>query len=427
MVTKVLLVFHVVLADIKKICNVILEFMERLTRKVNKSKNVVERGTGNRFERFAYIPGDAFAPDVAEQAVSVSVPQPVVQGPFGLTSGDSQLLQNILARDSSLKNSVQSLMNTSKAPGTMSNYNCLTVKFQKFCEKNSYSYPCFSEQAALHFVISLDNDQVSYAIICQIRPALALVEKLAGHSQSALTKTVDTFIEAAKRKAASDREPAVKAGTLPSDILDLLYSRFVAPFEEEGAGFDPVKLRTIVRLTVVYHTFCRFSCFNKLRATDFEDMGDSIRVRFGSAKNDQMHNGSECFIVQSQSGFDAVQLIRFYFEKFGLKFGAAQKDLSFVNCIVRKLKGDSWRADGVKAVSYSHSTKLLRELLTEAGIDSTKVSDKSFKMLGVTKAFENGMSLEELMHHGRWRTLTMPLHYKVNSETYKKDVASRIV
>ena len=145
--------------------------MERLTRKGNKSKNVAEPGTGNRFERFAYKPHDVFAPEVAEQAVSA--PQPVVQGPFGLTSGDSQLLQNILARDSSLRNSVQSLMGTSKAPGTMSNYNCLTVKFQKFCEKNNYSYPCFSEQAALHFVISLDNDQVSYSIICQIRPALA--------------------------------------------------------------------------------------------------------------------------------------------------------------------------------------------------------------------------------------------------------------
>jgi hypothetical protein len=47
-------------------------------------------------------------------------------------------------------------------------------------------------------------------------------------------------------------------------------------------------------------------------------------------------------------------------------------------------------------------------------------------MQGVTSILDSGAPLEDVMHHGRWRTLSMPLHYKVNSEKYKKDVAKNI-
>ena len=54
------------------------------------------------------------------------------------------------------------------------------------------------------------------------------------------------------------------------------------------------------------------------------------------------------------------------------------------------------------------------------------MTDKSFKMLGVTRTLETEVTLDEVMNHGRWKTLTMPLHYKVNSGQYKKAVAAKV-
>ena len=81
---------------------------------------------------------------------------------------------------------------------------------------------------------------------------------------------------------------------------------------------------------------------------------------------------------------------------------------------------------GERQISYSHATSLLRKLVAEAGFEAGGVTDKSFKMQGVTSILDSGAPLEDVMHHGRWRTLSMPLHYKVNSEKYKKDVAKNI-
>jgi hypothetical protein len=69
---------------------------------------------------------------------------------------------------------------------------------------------------------------------------------------------------------------------------------------------------------------------------------------------------------------------------------------------------------------------MLRNMLTEVGIEAQTVTDKSFKMLGVMAILDNNVLLEDVMHHGRWRTLSMPLHYKINSEKYKKGVAKNV-
>jgi len=275
-------------------------------------------------------------------------------------------------------------------------------------------------------VLDISSKDVSFGLICQIKPALKLVENLRGVEKSAFTDMVDTFLNAAKRKAAEKRPVVQKAGTLPGDILKEMYKKVMGSYVEgEKKSVDPVHLRTLVRCTVVYFTFCRFSCFQQLQAKDFEDRGDCIRIVFKGAKNDQMHNGTESFLVKNEV-LDPVQLVRDYFNICGFKFGAEQGDKSFLNSVIVKGKNDTWNMLGKKAVSYGQATGKLRKLMSEMGYQSDKITDKSFKMLGVTRTLEEGVSLDEVMNHGRWRTLSIPLHYKVNSVQYKQSVASKV-
>ena len=346
------------------------------------------------------------------------------EAPFGLQADTASLLGEILKKDSTLKESVTGLMSQAKASGTMESYERSTKKFEKFCIENQYSYPVYTEQAVLHFIIQLDKDKASMATLCQVKPALQLLEQLSGGEGTAWSDIVNIFLASAKRRAAIEKPPVQKAGSLPEDTMFRLYPVCFQHVEKSGLA-DSVRMRTFVRAVVIYFTFCRFNCYNKLRAQDFEDMGDSIKITFQSSKNDQYHNGQSSYVVENDSVINPVQIIRSYFKLCGFKFGLANGDQSFVNCVMRRKKA-GWKADGRRSISYSTSTRDVRNVLAAAGIFVEKASDKSFKMLGVMMTLESGTALESVRDQGRWRTLSMPLHYKTNSDQFKKSVASQV-
>jgi hypothetical protein len=86
----------------------------------------------------------------------------------------------------------------------------------------------------------------------------------------------------------------------------------------------------------------------------------------------------------------------------------------------------SWYADGRRAVSYSVGIKDLKKMLAGIGVNESKLTEKSFKMLGVTRTLEAGMALEDVVHHGRWHMTNMPLYYKVNILQLKEAIASHV-
>jgi len=196
--------------------------------------------------------------------------------PLGLDSTAVPLLNEILATDSSLSESVKGLMAQAKSSGTMENYGRMTAKFENFCVSKNYEYPNFDEKSVLHFVIQLDSEKATFATMCQVKPALTLVEKMTGKPKSSFSDMVEVFLSAAKRRAASEKPTVKKAGILPENVIQLLSEKYFTGRKSD----DPVMLRTFVRCIVVYFTFCRFSCYSKLRAMDLEDNGTSIVINF---------------------------------------------------------------------------------------------------------------------------------------------------
>jgi hypothetical protein len=379
--------------------------MEKLSGKLKAAKHAGLKN--NRFAEYAYKPVRTY------------------NVPFGLETSSSSILSEILASDSSLTQSVAGLMAQAKAPGTMENYERATKKFENFCGAKGYAYPNFDEKSVLHYVIQLDNDRSSMATLCQVKPALLLVEKLSGKKTSAWTEMVDTFLVAAKRRAASTKPDVKKAGILPSDTLQRLHGVCFTPHMMDIKTADPILLRTYVRSVIIYFTFCRFNCYSKLRAEDLEDNGESIQITFRSAKNDQFHDGKITYLVENESLVNPVRIVRAYFKICGFRFGKESGDSSLLNCVIRRKK-TGWTADGRHGIGYSTATKNTREMLAAVGIFSDKATDKSFKMLGVTKTMDQGTALEDVMQQGRWRTVSMPLHYKVNSSQFKECIASQV-
>jgi hypothetical protein len=82
-----------------------------------------------------------------------------------------------------------------------------------------------------------------------------------------------------------------------------------------------------------------------------------------------------------------------------------------------------WFADGRRSISYATSTKNVQDMVSSVGLDATGITDKSFKMLGVTRMVNKGAALDDIALHGRWLTTSKPLHYKHNSIEYKEQIA----
>ena len=137
----------------------------------------------NRFADFAYKP---------KKSTNI---------PFGLETTTAPLLEEILAEDSSLADSVAGLMAQAKAPGTIVSYENAKNKFRDFCLMRGYMYPQFSKKSVLYYILQQDKDNGSLAVLSQIKASLTLVESLSGVKNSAFSETVDIMLTAAKRRA----------------------------------------------------------------------------------------------------------------------------------------------------------------------------------------------------------------------------------
>jgi hypothetical protein len=138
-----------------------------------------------------------------------------------------------------------------------------------------------------------------------------------------------------------------------------------------------------------------------------------------------MHQGQVTLVTANESELCPVKITELYFQRFGYRWGQEGGDDRYLHARIRKEAG-SHRIDGRTAASSSKAREELQRLLSDMGEESRGVTDKSFKMMGVTGTLESGSSAEEVALHGRWRSVDMPLRYKHNSLEYKKLTASKI-
>jgi len=352
----------------------------------------------------------------------VPTPPPVADHPLGPSLAANQQVMEVLARDPGLASNALACLLAAKAPGTVRNYAATANRFKAFCDLSGLSYPDFSADAVLQYVLRMDRASAGFGTIAALKPALAYVEHSMGR-ETVFTPSLDLMLTGAKRRARAAAGPVKKAPPiLPEELIAALSLAF--PSGSRMGHSNAVFVRTAFRMLVVYHTLCRLDCFRHLKAFHFERVGTDILLTFPSAKNDQLHQGRDSCLVATDTEFCPVKICRIFFRRFGLSFGAAAADQSFVNFRLRRDRG---LAVPIKhsCLSASQATADLRALLRAVGVDRP-VTDKSIKMAGVTSAFAAGASTEDVMHIGRWRTPSIPLHYKLNSFAFKKAMASKI-
>ncbi len=109
-------------------------------------------------------------------------------------------------------------------------------------------------------------------------------------------------------------------------------------------------------------------------------------------------------VTANDSELCPVKIMELYFHRFGDRWGQEGGDERYLHARIRKEAGRH-RIDGWTAASSSKAREELKRLLGDMGEESRGVTDKSFKMMGVTGTLESGSSAEEVARRGYATTI----------------------
>jgi hypothetical protein len=358
-------------------------------------------------------------PDLADVAFHVEIEtERGVSGVFGRRHGedtegrestqqlqDSDAVATVLRKAPDLEDSIKELQNNVLAKGTMTNYAAGQRRFREFCGREGYPMERLEETVLIHYIGELNARRTSYATLCQTKAALVLEDEMRNGKSVAFTDRVDRYLDAAKRLAAQRREPVKKATEVNLEQLKRMVAKYITPHRRDIFKVNPFKFRTIYRLVIEYFTLCRLSDYRKLQAKHIRRVGLNMEITFPSSKNDQMHQGQVTALAANGTELCPVRLTALYFGRFGLQFGSEKGDSTYLHFRIRKTQGQ-WQADGRVPASSSKAREELHGLLRDMDMDTAGVTDKSFKMLGVTSMIENGAQSEEVALHGDGGLLT---------------------
>jgi hypothetical protein len=333
-------------------------------------------------------------------------------------------INNIIEKFPGLQGAMQNIINNTIGKNTMRAYESAIRRYRNFCEEHGYEVEQTTEDVLVHYIAWLHEQNATLAIISQVKPAIQLLLEIQTGKAEVFTPRVMRMLVGAKRKAAENRQPVKKAPEVTLRLLQTMVEKYVLQYQDNIYKAPIYRLRTVTQLVVEYYTFCRLADYSKLQAQHVELRGNDMKILFPTSKNDQYHNGQRTVITANGSATCPVRVLRLYYQRLGFRFGAAGGDTRYLHCRIRKF-GGQWFADS-HAASMGKAREELKDLLQELGRGPERVTDKSFKMLGVTKTLNAGVPVDDVARHGRWRTADMPLRYQHNSFETKKKIAGKI-
>ena len=211
--------------------------------------------------------------------------------PLGLRQDQIQPLGELAEEYPELKDSLLEMAGNQLSTSTLSNYGTAVKRYKMFCDKYGYEHTEITEKSVIHYAAELNKDKATYSVMCQVKPALTLLEQLNKGKGEAFTDRAERMLEGALRMAATRREPIKKAGEIELEWLQDRVREEIWDKLEKGERVDAYRLRLVFRLAVEYFTLCRLADYQKIRAKHLELIPGGLAVTFPAAKNDQHTTG----------------------------------------------------------------------------------------------------------------------------------------
>ena len=314
------------------------------------------------------------------------------------------------------------LINKCKAPGTLRNYKSIINKLGDWAEENNINTEPLSIKDVAAFVCKLANDEVPLSELSKISPSLTLLHQSQGFSTTPAVQEpyVRLLITGAKREAAERRKKPEKADCLSKKQILEIVAKTLLDENKQDSEINKIKARSAFRIWFMFRTWCRFDCYQRVTVQDIFIDEDSVSIFFCKAKNDQYYEGSSCTlkVLGRENKFCPKSIIEKYFSIMDF---SRTDTVEFLNCKIG-IKKKKQVARAKESVSYTTALEDDKELCAEFGIEG-KITEKSFKVSGVSEAFNQGISMEDAMYHGRWKGIQTSAIYCHQSKKKRMDVS----
>jgi len=126
--------------------------------------------------------------------------------PLGLRQDQIQPLGELAEEYPELKDSLLEMAGNQLSTSTLSNYGTAVKRYKMFCDKYGYEHTEITEKSVIHYAAELNKDKATYSVMCQVKPALTLLEQLNKGKGEVFTDRAERMLEGALRVAAMRRE-----------------------------------------------------------------------------------------------------------------------------------------------------------------------------------------------------------------------------
>ena len=304
------------------------------------------------------------------------------------------------------------LLLRSKAKGTLKNYGRMIERFEKFVEDKDFKLNPVSDEGVAAFVCYLADEKTSYAEICKVSPALTVLHSSQGHKStpSVMHPYVKLLIEGAKREAAARKKKTLKADSISKAQMSAIVESVL--FADK---VNQIEARTVMRWYVMYRTWCRWDGYAELKTEDVTIDNEAVTMYFIRAKNDQYYSGTTCTlqIMGDSNILCPRRVIKRYYSLLGYS-GMGEE---YLNCRIAWREGKQVPKFKEK-LGYTTSLENTKTLIHKFQMEGN-FSEKTFKVSGVSEAFNQGITVEDAMFHGRWKNPKTPGIY-CNSSKKKR-------
>ncbi len=271
---------------------------------------------------------------------------------------------------------------------------------------------------------------VYMCIIFQVPGGLKTFILCIGLPATIYTPKVHRLWQGLSRRAAVEKRPTAKATPIPVHVIQKVIEKIHNAYSSYWDVPIPM-FRACLAVILQYHTLCRLSDMEDLRACHFqkdEYKGSTyIKVTFPKAKNDQNWSG-RASIIASESGLTCpVYIIERFFDRCGYLFFDGQNlDSNYIFCRSSTVNiGHSHQtvSDGMRKLSINTLLSDVKRLCLSVGY-SGPIGRKSVKMSGVAAGFAAGLSDEALRDKGRWASIDTSAIYRTHTLDYQHALAA---
>ena len=245
--------------------------------------------------------------------------------------------------------------------------------------------------ACLSLVMLRDG---SYSKVVMLSSAIAHEHRFWMLPSPTLNEKISLLFRGFRNEPPQMRTPK---SPITEDILSKMFHLYRPVNGRDGLCASLVLWRTVWRVSIEYHTLCRFSDIVKLQRKHViykSSPSPHLQILFQGGKNDQYSEGSKRIVASNiNEEICPVKLTLNYFQFLGPSYSGC---LVFL-CTAKNVPNP------VKPVPYSSALSDLKKLLQSFGCDPKLYGEHSGKRGGATES--------QLKRLGGWRSDVMPSKY----------------